>query len=167
MQDESSSEKEKTSTIQWVLMLVSLSLIAGAVGWFLGDYFQNIEHTQPESTKIASSADTSFEEKSEEESLDALPSIIKLPTLLVNLSDPSSKRIRLDVQLAVKAGEKISTELAADIASDFILFLKNSTLDQIKGATGIFYLRQDLLNRARIRSGDKVAAVLITSLIIE
>ena len=57
--------------------------------------------------------------------------------------------------------------LAGRISEDIVAFLRTVPLAQIEGANGFQHLREDLNDRARIRSEGRVREVIIQSLIVE
>ncbi|MCT6920045.1 MAG: flagellar basal body-associated FliL family protein, partial [Bifidobacteriales bacterium] len=73
----------------------------------------------------------------------------------------------VECSLVSQPGEVLAPSVAAEISNDFLAFLRNSTIAQIKGASGLMNLREDLVDRARTRSKGKVTNVLISSLVIE
>ncbi len=57
--------------------------------------------------------------------------------------------------------------LAATITEDIVAYLRTVSLAQIEGASGFQHLREDLNDRARVRSGGKVRELIIHTLIVE
>ena len=60
-----------------------------------------------------------------------------------------------------------SNAMAAAIAEDIVAFLRTVPITQIEGSSGFLHLREDLNDRARIRSGGKVRELVIQSLVVE
>lgn len=75
--------------------------------------------------------------------------------------------MRLEASLVFDGNDKDANGLAASIAEDFIAFLRTVSLSQVQGASGFQHLREDLNDRARIRSGGKVHDLVIHTLIFE
>jgi len=154
---------EQKSTVKPLLIAALLmGVIAAPVSWFLGsqigkkvpdllDGSQNQEQAKddPHKGKEASSV------------------ILALAPILTNLHEEQNVWVKMDIALVVKAQETLEPEQQAEISSDFIALLRQMTSAQIKGATGLMNLREDLLERARIRSEDKISALLISSLVIQ
>jgi flagellar FliL protein len=74
-----------------------------------------------------------------------------LPAIVTNLAGPKKAWIRLE----------------AAIADDFVAYLRTVPLAQIEGPSGFLHLREDLNERARIRSGGKVKELVVQSLMLE
>jgi flagellar protein FliL len=91
-----------------------------------------------------------------------------LPPIITNLASPERTWVRLEASLVME-GEHASDSgaLAAQIAEDIIAFLRTLSLTQIQGASGFQHLREDLNDRARVRSGGRVRDLVIQSMIVE
>ena len=57
--------------------------------------------------------------------------------------------------------------LAARIAEDILAYMKTVTLAQIGGASGLEHLREDLNERASIRSDGHVRELIIQTLVVQ
>lgn len=90
-----------------------------------------------------------------------------LPPIVTNLAGPERTWVRLEASLVLDGNDKDANGLAASIAEDFIAFLRTVSLSQVQGASGFQHLREDLNDRARIRSGGKVHDLVIHTLIFE
>jgi flagellar FliL protein len=60
-----------------------------------------------------------------------------------------------------------AAELPAIIREDFLAYLRTVKMHQVEGASGFRHLREDLEERAAIRSGGHVKHVLIQTLLFE
>jgi flagellar protein FliL len=91
-----------------------------------------------------------------------------LPPIVTNLADPSSAWVRL--QAAVVVDRQTTTKpdvLGAEIADDILGFLKTMSIGQISGASGLQHLREDLSERASIRSQGHVRELIIQTLVVQ
>lgn len=93
--------------------------------------------------------------------------VVKLEPILVTLAAPDNVWIRIEAALVASPGASIAPDMAAAVQGDFAAYLSALSLQQIAGATGLQYLREDLEERARLRSDGKVAEVIISSLVME
>lgn len=137
-----------------------LTLVAAGGGWFLGAQIGKEIAPHPITPN----------NKQVEKTVDIISSnnnVTVLPPILTNMSAPDTSWIRLECSLVAQPGEIISPALASEISNDFLAFLRDSSIAQIKGASGLMNLREDLLDRARTRSNGKVTNVLISSLVVE
>ena len=91
-----------------------------------------------------------------------------LPPIVANLSGSERSWIRIEAALIMEGDQSAEAKLlATQITEDIIAFLRTVPLTQIQGASGFQHLREDLNERARVRSGGKVQDVIIQALIIE
>ncbi|MCL6229453.1 flagellar basal body-associated FliL family protein [Bartonella bilalgolemii] len=165
MAEEPKKEKnivqQKNSLKIFLVVIFVLTLVAVASGWFLGAWVSR--EMAPTSSNFKELPVT----KIPENLIAADSHIVILPPILTNIAVPENAWIRMEVSLVIKPDENIEATLTADISNDFLAFLRQVTIDQIKGPSGLMNLRTDLLDRARIRSGDKVSNILISSLVVE
>jgi flagellar protein FliL len=89
-----------------------------------------------------------------------------LPAVVTNLAGPRKAWIRLEAALVVGELPEFNAVSAA-IVDDFVAYLRTVPLSQIEGPSGFLHLREDLNERARIRSGGKVKELVVQSLMLE
>ncbi len=95
-------------------------------------------------------------------------SLLDLPPVITNLADPASAWIRL--QAAIVYDNKAVAKpdmLAAQIGEDVLAYMKTVTLAQIGGASGLDHLREDLNERAAIRSDGHVRELIIQTVVVQ
>ena len=56
---------------------------------------------------------------------------------------------------------------AARISDDLLAFVKTLTMAQLQGASGLQHLREDLTERALVRSDGRVREVMIETLVVQ
>lgn len=141
------------------IVVVVLTLIAAGGGWFLGG---QLGLAKPDVTSSTADAD-------KQALVDKMPagSVVPLKPILTNVKIPQDVWIRLEAGVVLAPGEKISDELTASIAGDFMAFLRTVNLMQLRGPAGLEYLRTDLQERARMRSEGKIEKVYIWALVME
>ena len=92
----------------------------------------------------------------------------ELPPIVVNLAAPPDSRIRLQVAIVYdKAALPEANVAAAQITDDIVAFLATLTLPGLQGASGLQNLREDLNERAAVRSQGKVREVVIETLVVQ
>jgi flagellar FliL protein len=94
-------------------------------------------------------------------------SVRQLPAIVTNLASPQKTWIRLEAAIAFADPAADSNELAAAIAEDVVAFLRTVPIGQLEGPSALLHLREDLNERARVRSGGKVRELIIQSLVLE
>lgn len=146
------------STIALIAVVAVLTLIAAGGGWFLGGQLGLAAHD-------ADTAKTAEGKKTQAE----IPTgtVVPLKPILTNVKIPQDVWLRLEAGVVARPGEKISDELAATVAGDFMAFLRTVNLMQLRGPAGLEYLRMDLQERARMRSEGKIEKVYIWALVME
>ncbi len=92
----------------------------------------------------------------------------ELPASVTNLADPPEMRLRIQVAIVFdKKGIENPNLMAAQISDDLVAFAKTLTLSQLQGASGLQNLRDDLNERAAVRSQGKVREVVIETLVVQ
>jgi flagellar FliL protein len=100
--------------------------------------------------------------------LPASASLFDMPPIVTNLGAPRDTWIRLDASIVFDAKELPHPDvMAGEIAGDELAYLRTVSLSQIEGPIGLQNIRQDLNERASIRSGGKVAELIIRTLVVQ
>lgn len=90
-----------------------------------------------------------------------------LSPIVTNLASPEKTWIRLEASIVLDGDGADAKTLSATITEDTVAYLRTLSLPLIEGASGLLHLREDLNDRARIRSGGKVRDLIIHTLIVE
>lgn len=90
-----------------------------------------------------------------------------LTPIVTNLASPAKTWIRLEASIVIDGEEGDAKTLAAAITEDTVAYLRTLSLPLIEGASGLLHLREDLNDRARIRSGGRVRDLIVHTLIVE
>jgi flagellar FliL protein len=90
-----------------------------------------------------------------------------LSPIITNLASPERMWIRLEASIVLDGEGLDSKMLAASISEDTITYLRTLSLPLIEGASGMLHLREELNDRARVRSGGKVRDLIVHTLILE
>jgi len=95
-------------------------------------------------------------------------SLIDLPPVITNLADPPNAWVRLQASIVYdnKAVPKPQL-LAAKVAEDVLAYMKTVTVAQIGGASGLEHLREDLNERASIRSDGHIRELIIQAVVVQ
>lgn len=150
----------KSSRMDFVVPIGILTLVAIGAGGLFGLQVQpRVERGAPHGPGVTT-------DRSVKDRFPTGATLKALPPIVTNLASPARAWVRLEALLVV-TDEKDATAIAASLTDDFIAFLRTVELAQIQGTTGFQLLREDLMDRARIRSGGRVSDVVIQTLIIE
>lgn len=93
------------------------------------------------------------------------PTIIPLAPINTNLAAPTDAWVRMELSLEFAHAPEAG--VADSVHQDLLDYARSLKLHQIEGPSGIAFLRADMDERARLRSGGKVSRVLIRTLLFE
>ena len=94
--------------------------------------------------------------------------IFDLPPIVTNLGAPQDTWIRLEGSIIFDPKTLPHPEaVAGQIGDDILAYLRTVSLHQLEGPIGLENIRQDLNERAAIRSGGKVRAFVIRTLVVQ
>ena len=149
------------SLVHLIITLVALTIVGAAAGGFLGIKLVGvIEH--------AIEARPELKAELPEPAYSDGATLVALPSIVTNLGAPKNVWIRLEAAAVFKTVPEMNTDVvAAMIGEDILAYLRTVSLYQIEGASGFLHLREDLLDRAMIRTKGKVSDLVITSLVVE
>ena len=146
-------ESRRGSLIEWAIV-VCLAACAGAA-------FEALRPAaSPAADKPAQSAASE---------LPAQPStIVDLPPIVTNLGEPQDTWVRLEGSIIFDPKTLPHPEaVAGEIGDDVLAYLRTVSLHQLEGPIGLENIRQDLNERAATRSGGKVHAFVIRTLVVQ
>lgn len=93
--------------------------------------------------------------------------LVALPPVLTNIANPPKTLLRIEASIVIRPKEVENPQvLAAQIQADTLAFARTLDIAQFEGARGLLHLREDLTERARLRS-PAVVDYLIQSLVAE
>jgi flagellar protein FliL len=177
-EEEGKSKKKKGGLIATVGVVVALTLLAGGGGWFLGGMLSGKFLTQEKKKELAKQAQVEAilaaegDKKKKKPGEDSLPhlatkenGVVMLEPITSNLAYPSENWIRLEIALMFTG--KPDEQLAEEIHQDILAYLRTVSLQQVERARGFEYLKDDIKERAEIRSKGRVKDVLFRTFIIE
>lgn len=98
----------------------------------------------------------------------SVPLVREIKPIVANLSAPPGAWVRVELALAIsgQASPKIDLQIN-QFATDTTDFLRSVSARQLEGPNGLRRLREDLLERARVRIGQEANAVLIQTLVVQ
>lgn len=92
----------------------------------------------------------------------------KISPVVTNLASPAGSWIRMEASVVTdQLNEEEASILVARVGEDVAAYLRTVSTAQIEGARGLHYLREDLNERAGIRSGGKVRELIIETLVVQ
>ena len=94
--------------------------------------------------------------------------VVDLPPIVTNLGAPQDTWVRLEGSIIFDPKTLTHPEaLAGQIGDDILAYLRTVSLHQLEGPIGLENIRQDLSERAATRSGGKVRAFVIRTLVVQ
>jgi flagellar protein FliL len=145
------------SLLQTVLATVVVTVMAGAMGALFA-----VPPPAPPAEPAAKSDPTPGGV------VPASSGLFEMPPIVTNIGSPKDTWIRLEAAIVFDAKTVQHPEtLAEDIAGDELAYLRTVTLAQVEGPIGLENIRQDLNERASIRSGGKVSELVIRTLVLQ
>ena len=155
-----SDAKAKSGKAGFVITVATLTVLAAVGGGLVGKVVAPRAKAAP--VAVADAATTK-----------PLPyagdiEVRELPPVVTNLARPEEARVRIQVAMVtLKAGVDNPALLAARINDDIIAFLKTLSVADLQGPSGLQGLREDLNERAAVRSGGKVREIIIEALVVQ
>ncbi|MCC7251473.1 flagellar basal body-associated FliL family protein [Hyphomicrobium sp.] len=146
--------------------LVVVTLLA--LGFGAG--FGFVVSTQPQS---AVEAEAGGKEKAAKAEKPPAPSVsptavlVAMTPIVANLAEPHDAWIRIEASMLVDGVMQGVDLLAAQVAEDFVAYLRTATLSQFEGPSGFQNLREDLVDRATIRDREHIKDVIIHGVVVE
>jgi len=159
--------QKKGSLVLTIAAIAGLSLVAAGGGWYLGMLIapqkkavektavMHIEHDKRKQEQAEKNEQISTEDNG----------VVLLQPLTTNLAYPSETWIRLEVSLQFRDKPDVAT--AEAIHQDLMTYIRTLSLQEIQGARGFEHLRDDLEQRARLRSRGRVERLMIRTFVIE
>jgi flagellar FliL protein len=155
--------KKKSSVMITAAAVAALTLIGGGGGWVVGKIIAPAP-PKPEAAAPAS-AGHGAAPAADAHGGAANTHVKLLDPIIANLAYPSESLVRLEISLIF--GENVDEAVAAAVQEDILAYMRTMSLQQIQGPRGFGYLRDDLKERAKLRSQGKVADIVFRTFVIE
>lgn len=92
----------------------------------------------------------------------------ELPPVITNLADPEGTWVRVQASIVYDRKQVAKPDvIASQISEDILGFMRTLSMAQIGGASGLQHLREDLNERAVIRSGGLVHELIVHSVVFQ
>lgn len=91
-----------------------------------------------------------------------------IDAVVTNLASPTDTWIRLETAMVFKNGSIANPEVtAAELRQDMVAYVRTVTLAQLEGPSALQHLREDLNERASLRTNGAVAELIIQTLVVQ
>ena len=159
--------KKKSSFMSILIEWLLITLIAAGAGFGLAAMAPPPPPDKEE--KLSNKLPKNGEAAAEKASACAPgPAIIEMPPIVTNIASPPDTWVRLEASIVVdpKALPKADI-VAAQIAADELAYLRTLSVNELQGPIGLENIRQDLRDRAAVRSQGKVVDLLLKTLVLQ
>jgi len=157
--------KSGPSFIIQIAVLLVLTLAALGMGWGGGRYLISPRPTDKTTSQLPEKAkDTkSGQKKASQGGKDE--NVVAIEPIITNLAAPSTVWVRLELSLVFDGPADQAVARAID--QDILAYIRTVKLAEVEGPSGFQHLREDLEERASVRSGGRVKKILIGTLLFE
>ena len=156
------ADAKKGSMLGALLPILVLTAAAGGGGALIGT--QIVAAAKAAAEKAAGGPEAPKPAAAPLASTEALKELVPVVT---NLVSPEGTSIRLQTAIVYDKTDAPQIDvIASKIGEDVLTFVRTLTLAQIQGASGLQALRDDLNERAILRSDGKVRELLIEMLVV-
>ncbi len=163
--------KKKSSVMGTIIEWLIVTLIAAGVG--AGLTVINPPPKAPDAGADKAVGKLASEKKSDkvEVAANCAPggqNIVDMPPIVTNIANPPDTWVRLEASIVFDPKTAPHPEiLAAEIATDELAYLHTVSVNELQGPIGLENLRQDLRDRAQVRSNGKVTELLLKTLVLQ
>jgi flagellar protein FliL len=167
------SGKKKSSFLSTLIEWLVVTLIAGGAGFALTAMnpptpAENAASDKPPAGKLSSATKVADNSEAAVACASGGPSLVDLPPIVTNIATPSDTWIRLEGSIVFEPKALAHPEvIAAEIAADELAYLRTISLRDLEGPIGLENIRQDLRDRALIRSNGKITDLLLKTLVLQ
>ena len=156
-------EKEKGSIKGLILGIAVATVVATAAGGMIGMQFSSLLPVKKAKKKV---------EAKKKEVISANYTgkrvVQKLTPIIVNLASPGNVWVRLEGALILDGELASDSEsLSARVSQDTLAYLRTINLMDLEGPSALAFLRDELNERAKVRSKGAVLEFIISSLVVE
>ncbi len=159
----SDKKAKKGGSLRWLLTLLLLTLLAvGTGGGFGVVMMSRIEK------RVEAKLRTEAEKSPAASPYSGDIAIQKLASVVSNMSNSGNYWVRLESSIIYKKNPDINPEvMAAETRQDLLSYLRTISVAQIQGPSGLLHLREDLNERAQLRSKGLIRELVIESLVVQ
>lgn len=143
------------------LLLVTLLAAGGGAGFgfFLHGKMQTEAANKPvEAPKEATPAAPA---------VPVISKLVEMEPIVANLAEPTDAWMRIEATVLIEGMPEGADALASKVREDIAAYLKTTRLSQFEGPSGFINLREDLLDRAKVRDAKHVKDVIIHGVVVE
>ena len=157
--------EQKFSLMRMVLEMAIVTVIAIGAGALLATL---LEPPPPKADAAAQKDGPEHKAAASKECARPSVAMVDLPPIVTNIGTPTDVWARVEASIVVDGKNVEHPEiLAGEIASDELAYLRTLNIAQVEGPIGLENIRQDLADRAYVRSGGKVSEFILKTLVLQ
>ncbi|ABD86666.1 flagellar basal body-associated FliL family protein [Rhodopseudomonas palustris] len=147
--------------MQWLVVFLVLTAVSAAAGVLSSLHVLSaVQHTADTQQKVEPPPAASAFSPSAR--------LRKMAPVVTNMASPPGAWIRVEASVITdQVDDEQANVLIARVGEDVVSYLRTISPTQIEGARGLQYLREDLNERAAIRSSGKVRELIIETLVVQ
>lgn len=145
--------------------LVAMTFAAAGMGWVSGGFMVDGKSGSEAAGHVPAGAHGGNSEGGHGEAPAASETVIPLGAITTSIASPADTWVRMEVSLVLD--EPQDEELPGIIQQDLLSYIRTVKMHEIEGASGFRHLKENLDERAAIRSDGHVKQVLIRTLLFE
>jgi len=147
----------------WFVALLVLTIVAGATGASLGVHLSGlVERTVSERIEAELNSSAKLPVYNSDHSL------TRLGPVITNLAEPTEVWMRLEASIVYANGALERPDVtASEIREDILAYVRTLSLEQLQGPSALQHLREDLNERAAVRTSGKVDEVIIETMVLQ
>lgn len=151
--------------------LIAMTIAAAGMGWVSGGFMTGGKSGSEAAGHAPAAAAHGAKEGGHGEAgghgdeLPASQTVIPLASITTSIAAPSDMWVRMEVSIVLD--EPQGEELPGIIQQDLLSYIRTVKMHEIEGASGFRHLKENLEERAAIRSDGHVKQVLIRTLLFE
>jgi flagellar protein FliL len=147
--------------MQWLAVLLLVTAVSAGAGALSSLQLMSTVQRIVDSRK-------DVQERPTASAFNASARLRKIPPVVTNLAEPAGAWIRVEASVVTDTlNDEEANVLVARLGEDVVSYLRTMSPSQIEGARGLQYLREDLNERAAIRSSGKVRELIIETLVVQ
>jgi flagellar protein FliL len=153
------------SLVVQIGLLVAMTLAAAGMGWVSGGFLTGGNSGSEAHGAAAGGHGGAKNEGGHGDGATAANTVIDLPAITTNIASPSDVWVRMEVSIVLD--EPQPADLPGIILQDLLAYIRTVKMHEIEGASGFRHLKENLEERAAVRSDGRVRQVLIRTLLFE
>jgi flagellar FliL protein len=146
-------------------LLVALTAAAAGMGWVSGGFLTGGKTGEAGAAHAPSAGDHGAATGDHGAASPGSDTVIPLAAITTNIASPRDVWVRMEVSIVLD--EPRDPDLPGIIQQDLLSYLRTVKMHEVEGASGFRHLRENLEERAAIRSDGHVKQVLIRTLLFE